>query len=299
MKVLLISDKKNWSYAAIAQALIKFNTTDLHLKHVPCKGKIEKIARMQKRYDVYFVLGWQNAKSLPFLDKKRTLVGIHSHQSFDNQQTKVSKDISPPPKLIKYLSQFRGVNTVSERLYGLLKKSGLKCTYTPNGVDTTIFRPGPRSKTFTVSCVAAPKNDWNKGVRKIIIPACRNKKVRFLNHGTNNTTNSDMAKFYNRSHCYVCASRSEGMPMSILEAAACGCVIVSTPCGDIVNLIQDEQNGFLVQREISDIARVLGQLKRNPDLWKRMSSNVRKTIEDGWSWKLNAPKWIDFIRDTS
>jgi len=296
MKILLISDKKNWSYDAIAQGIMKFNKSELIFKHICCKGNIDRIKRIQKRYDAYFVLGWQNSKSLPFLDKKRTIVGVHSHQSFDNQKTRINKNVPPSKKTVEYLQKFCAVNTVSARLHQLLQKSGLECCYTPNGVDTEVFRPSPRRGNFVASCVAARKNDWNKGVQKIIRPSCEQSNVELINSQSNRTINRNMPEFYNKSHCYICASKSEGMPLSVLEAAACGCVIISTSCGDIIKLVENEYNGFLVKRTINDISCALDIVKSNLPLWHEMSVRMRQTIEDRWSWQLNASRWTNFLQ---
>ena len=297
-RILLISDKKNWSYDAIAQSLIKFNSSDdLILSHVSCKRNIDKIARIKKKYDFYFVLGWQNAVALPFLDKKRTLIGVHSHQSFDDRRTTPGHNVIASSKFVRYLSQFKSVNTVSARLKNVLNKSGIKATYTPNGVDVSVFCPKERvSSKLIACCVAAPKNDWNKGVNDIIMPACKRAGVKLICSSTNKTHNSNMESFYNKSHVYICASKSEGMPMSILEAAACGCVVISTRCGDIVRLV-DNKSGFLVERSITAIAEKLVRCK---DIvrWKKMSDSIRYNIESKWRWEINAPKWLGFIRSS-
>jgi glycosyltransferase involved in cell wall biosynthesis len=48
---------------------------------------------------------------------------------------------------------------------------------------------------------------------------------------TNSIPRSTLNLLYNLVDLYIVASRSEGGPHSILEAAACGCKIISTPVG--------------------------------------------------------------------
>ncbi len=294
-KILLISDKKNWSYAAIAEGVIKFNdNSDIKFRHISCKGNVDKIKSLKKKYDFYFVIGWQNTRSLPFLNPRKTIVGVHSHQSFDSKRTTPNRDILPSKSNVAYLSKFLAVNTVSLRLHNIMTLSGIRHSYTPNGVDTDIFRSQERPKKYVACCVAAEKNYWNKGVTDFIIPACKKAGFSFITLGKNKIINKNMSLFYNKSNVYICASLSEGMPMSILEAGACGCAIVSTRCGDIIHLINNGVNGFLVDRNIREIRVSLEKLK-DMNCFCRMSKTIRDDIVRDWSWKVNAPKWIRFL----
>lgn len=292
MKVLLISDKPNWAYAVIANAIIEHNDRGLVLDHISCKGKIKKVRRLSRKYDRSFVLGWQNATVLN-LDKSKTLVGIHSHQSFDNKKTLPGQDVAPDNRVIDYLSEFRGVNTVSRRLQRLFEKSGLETTYTPNGVNINTFVLNKRSDGFVVASAGALKNDWNKGILRIVSPVCRKTKIK-LTHATK-LAYQQMPNFYNGAHCYVCASRSEGMSLSILEAASCGCVIVSTRCGDIDQLIIDGVNGLFIDRTKSSLSKALMKLKEDPNLVCLLREKIRKTIEEKWSWEHQIQHWLNFI----
>jgi len=44
---------------------------------------------------------------------------------------------------------------------------------------------------------------------------------------------------------FCLSSLYEGMPITLLEAFACGCIPVSTPVSGAVDLIEDSKNGFL------------------------------------------------------
>ncbi len=72
----------------------------------------------------------------------------------------------------------------------------------------------------------------------------------------------------------------EGQPLSILEAMAAGCVVVSTHKGAIPETVQDGQTGFIVPSgEPRAIAERIVSLSRDRDGWSRMALAARERYE--------------------
>ena len=312
MKVLLVCDRPNWAYDSIAQALIKYNSRkDLVLEVFYIKGGSEDLKNVKKNYDLIFVLGWQllmekrlfgiqtRNKAFEF---NRTLSGIHSHHSWDNKMTMPDNVIPPSPKMIKFLRKYRGINAVSQRLFKIFKQAGLdNIVYTPNGVDTELFKPIKplcKKKNLVVGYSGSLKHDWRKGITEYIEKACKSAGVELkkaMLADNHYVPVESMPEFYNEIDVYLCASSSEGFSLSVLEASACGRPVISTRVGGCEDLIRDGENGFLVDRDVDAIAQKILFFKENQNLVKKMGNANRRIVKEKWSWKLRADDWLDFI----
>jgi glycosyltransferase involved in cell wall biosynthesis len=66
-------------------------------------------------------------------------------------------------------------------------------------------------------------------------------------------------EIYSRSVVWIVGSSSEGFSMPILEAMACGCVVVATDCGGPKDIIEDGENGFLVP--VGDVDAIVSRVQ--------------------------------------
>jgi len=174
--------------------------------------------------------------------------------------------------------------------------------YTPNGVDTELFRPAvspsPPSPTrpLRVGWAGSLTNHGtgHRGVEEFIAPAvaavggaelclaAREEKWR---------NQEEMLEFYRALDVYVCASRTEGTPNPCLEAAACGLPVVTTRVGNMPELIRDGENGFFVERDAADIAEKLARLRDDPELRDRLGRAARATVVESWDWRWQAARY--------
>ena len=77
------------------------------------------------------------------------------------------------------------------------------------------------------------------------------------------------------SKAMVLTSRWEGIPMCALEAMALGVPVVSTPVGDMADLVDDGVNGYL-RAEDAEIAESLLKITTDPDHRAALSGNTLK-----------------------
>ena len=111
-------------------------------------------------------------------------------------------------------------------------------------------------------------------------------------YGTEKRSREEMAAWYNTGTVLVCTSAVEGTPNPALEAAACGCTVVSTPVGNMPELIRDGVNGYLVERELRSIFEAV---RRACGDYPRLAAAMQEDIRE-WSWEKRAPTFFEMFR---
>jgi len=101
---------------------------------------------------------------------------------------------------------------------------------------------------------------------------------------SDNPTVEEAREIYNKCKVWFLASIIEGFSLPVLEAMACGCVVVSTKCGGPQDLIIDGHNGYLV--EVGNYGAIIHYIKKllaDDDLFQKMSKNSID-IAQNFSW---------------
>ena len=91
----------------------------------------------------------------------------------------------------------------------------------------------------------------------------------------------EMAReIYSRSMVWILPSKSEGFPAPPLEAMACGCCVVATDCGGTRDIINDGENGFLV--DVGNVEQIIDRtllLLDNKKLRENICLKAKKTVK--------------------
>lgn len=86
-------------------------------------------------------------------------------------------------------------------------------------------------------------------------------------------------QLFRENDIYCLPSRSEGMPMGVLEAMSYGLVTISTPVGGVPQVIRDGSNGFLVPVDDAEtLASILTRIMNDSELMLAIGSAGRHTI---------------------
>lgn len=220
--------------------------------------------------------------------------------------------------LERKIEHARFVVTISEYNRRLLEEaapgSASKIVRIYNGIDLDLFVP-PHERpdgTFTFLCVARLVE--KKG-HTVLLDACRILRDRGVPYrcwivGKGRLRSSiqkqikadgleenvellgalragEVRERYHQAHCYVlpCVEGSDGnkdgLPVSIVEALACGLPIVTTPMTGIPEVIEHGRNGLLVPfHDATRLATEMERVATDADLHRGLQAQARPSVAE-------------------
>jgi glycosyltransferase involved in cell wall biosynthesis len=90
---------------------------------------------------------------------------------------------------------------------------------------------------------------------------------------------ADVAAIYHASDVVVLTSDSEGTPVSLIEAAACGVPVVGTDVGGVRSVVQDGVTGYVVPPDASLVAARIATLLEDGPLRARLGAAGRERVQ--------------------
>jgi len=94
-------------------------------------------------------------------------------------------------------------------------------------------------------------------------------------------------------HAFVLVSDDEGLPISLMEAMACGLVPVCLhTASGVPELIIDGETGLLVPDRAASFIAAVGRLRQNPQLWQKLSQAARAMIISRFSHPQGLQSWL-------
>lgn len=90
----------------------------------------------------------------------------------------------------------------------------------------------------------------------------------------------------------------EALGVVFLEASAAGLPIITTQTGGIVDIVKNNETGFLVKpKSSSEIAKKLIELQQDSNLRSRLGSNAQSFVQKNFSWTSIAKQYNNIIKN--
>jgi glycosyltransferase involved in cell wall biosynthesis len=106
-----------------------------------------------------------------------------------------------------------------------------------------------------------------------------------------------MCRLYERADIYLNSSVVDNMPLSILEAFACGLAVVTTNAGGIPYVVTDQGNGLVVERGDDEaLARCVLRLLENQDEAERLILQARNDCRQ-YTWEVVGKQWVSLYEE--
>jgi glycosyltransferase involved in cell wall biosynthesis len=135
------------------------------------------------------------------------------------------------------------------------------------------------------------QDEYSKAINGLILEKKIAQNV-FL-YGTRN----DTASIINDSDIAILTSKSEGLPVALLEYGLYQKPVVVTEVGEIPLIIKDGENGYLVPSKNADLFyKALVSLIENPESRKKFGTALHKTIMDNHSQEAIIGNYLAWIK---
>ena len=301
--LLITYDVEGWAFHRRAEALARHAPDDfrvriarLHTEGFTPENRREAVAEALGDIppDVVFVLGYHEARGVRRAIRERgwpTRLVVGWNNGWPNRCEELEKAFGPANLVI-----FN--NRDCHERAGRPEPS----VALPNGVDLDTFRiqtPIDARPRRVIWC-GSERQGKLKGYDDLVVPLFERLRSEGIDceallvdsSGRSRRDAAAMAAWYDSATVLVVASESEGTPNVALEAAACGCTLVSTRVGNMPELVRDGENGFLVERDLESLYH---GVRRALADYPRLAANLARDIR-AWGWPERARGYFDAFR---
>jgi len=184
-----------------------------------------------------------------------------------------------------------------------------KASFIPHGVDLSIFKPIKQedSKRFNLCCLGNIVENKNQAqiiealnelpdnvhlnlygkedenyrftLNNLVAKYSLQNRVHFLGY----IKNQEIPNIMSHQKLFVLASKKEGLPVSILEALACGIPVLSSNSGGGSSYILDTENSGFIFTSTKDLVEKIKLMMINKELYKRLSLNAVANVKERFS----------------
>ncbi|MBB6269805.1 glycosyltransferase involved in cell wall biosynthesis [Pedobacter cryoconitis] len=86
--------------------------------------------------------------------------------------------------------------------------------------------------------------------------------------------NTDLKDIWANHHALILPSRSEGLPLTIIEAMFLGRIVITTNAGGNTELVEDQETGFIAEANEKDLDEAMERAWQKRDSWQSMGAKA-------------------------
>jgi glycosyltransferase involved in cell wall biosynthesis len=116
-----------------------------------------------------------------------------------------------------------------------------------------------------------------------------NRKVMFLG------ARGDVAELLNAGDGFVMSSKTEGLPMALLEAMAAGLPCVATAVGGIPQLLADGRGLLVPPEDAASLAHAMAAIVRSPQLAKELTAAALLSVERDYDLRAVTQRYLTLL----
>lgn len=316
-KIAFIIDSENWAFDNIAKN-IKHNLNQYDIDIIPgkiFKGNMLRLFLFCENYDLihFFWRGYLsliNTESMKYyaenylkmqLDEfkqryiynKKITFGVCDHLYLQGEEQWRTEEI------LKFSDSYI---VTSQKLYDIYSNFNIKPSAIINdGVNLELYKPVnlerfKQPEKITFGWVGNSKfkdfdgDDDMKGVNGIIKPAIEelqqegyNVDLKLADVQVELISQEKMPDYYNSIDVYLCASKTEGTPLTILESMAMGIPIITTNVGIAQEIFGEKQKNYILKERTKDcLKEKIKELIKNNEFHDISQENMEMIKNNNW-----------------
>jgi len=106
-----------------------------------------------------------------------------------------------------------------------------------------------------------------------------------------------LALAYSAADLYVATTTADNLPLSVMEAMACGTPVAGVAVGGMADLVRDGETGRLVERAPAALAHALAWMLADRERLARLGIAARAVIENEFTSERQAARYRDLYRE--
>jgi glycosyltransferase involved in cell wall biosynthesis len=233
----------------------------------------------------------------------KVVTGLRSYHYWDKKKaTPPGYNAKPSYQLVKKLRKALLINTNCQKLWYIFSQY-FPVMHTKYTCDINMFYPENKKQNdkIVIGWAGSLTNHPGKrGFHEFIKPLTDEfpeVELKVQDSGVKLITDdNEMRNYYNSLDLYFAASRTETGPRPVLEAAACGVPVISTDVGIVPELIENNVDSFIVNRDYDAMKKKLKWILDNKEVLPTMGNMMRTKMENEFNWDNIIYQWTDFFK---